>query len=72
MDDKITTPEACQLYDFAKPNENTKKRVLKADPNGGRCLITNKDDPMNFCHCIPRKMMKETDIVRVYRIHYLF
>jgi hypothetical protein len=61
------------LYSVTTLDENDKERVRNADPNGGRCLISNAISPINYCHCIPRHIMNEKETVRVYKIHrYLF
>lgn len=71
MADRITTPsELARLdYDMSSLSQRDRDRVLEADPNGGRCLVTNSELALNFCHCIPRSTMKQEEIVRVYRIH---
>ena len=53
-------------YDTTPLTKQDKKRVLNADPNGGRCLITNAISPKSYCYCIPRHFMRKKDIVRVY------
>ena len=46
-------------YDTTPLTKQDKKRVLNADPNGGRCLITNAISPKSYCYCIPRHFMKK-------------
>ena len=57
---------AAGQYDTTPLTKQDKKRVLNADPNGGRCLITNAISPKSYCYCIPRHFMRKKDIVRVY------
>ena len=38
---------------MAPLSKRDKQRVTNADPNGGRCLVTNAFAPLTFCHCIP-------------------
>lgn len=68
--EESTTPSDRPLYDTASV---ARKWVFKVDPNEGRCLVTNVSQSVECCHCIPKKIMKDESIVRVYRIHrYLF
>lgn len=63
-DGGATTPSARLDYDQSPLSILDKERVLKADRNGGRCLITNALTPLNYCHCISRRTMKEENVVR--------
>jgi hypothetical protein len=65
-----STPSARPLYSTTF-SDLDKERVLKADPNEGLCLLTNYDFSTDFCHCIPKNVMNDDEMVRVYRI-YLF
>ena len=65
-----STPTDQQDYDYSSLSISDKDRVRNADPNEGHCLLTNALNPLNFCHCIPRKNLQEKDIVRAFRIHY--
>jgi hypothetical protein len=66
-DNEITTPVSRPSYESATLGD-LKQRVKNADPNNGRCLVTNFSDSwsVNFCHCIARKFMKNNDLVSVY------
>jgi hypothetical protein len=43
-------------------SDGTKKRVLRVDPNNGRCLIENCNPAraVEFAHCYPRSLTKES------------
>ena len=72
MTSEVTTLPSHQNYNIAI-SKSTKKRVWDVDPNGGCCLVENTTRSVEYCHCIPRRIMKERNIVCVYRIHpYLF
>jgi hypothetical protein len=48
-----------QIADFVRKN------VEKADPNKGRCLITNDPSTTQLCHCISGG---DNKLVRLYRV----
>ena len=62
------TPLGRPLYSLQLSKED-KNRVRDADPNGGRCLITNSRYSINYCHCIPKTIMNDENIVSGYRIY---
>lgn len=63
-----TTPTRRQNY-LASFGETEKRRVRDADPNAGRCLISNRESTtgIQFIHCIPRHAMNNDDMVCVYK-----
>lgn len=71
MASEVTTPESHQNYDMEIP-EMAKESVRDADPNGGRCLVTNTMTPLaiHYCRCIPRRFMNDEKIVcfKFYKI----
>lgn len=75
IDGISVTPPGRPLYHSSQLSVQDKERVRGADPNGGRCLITNSIC-INYCHCVPKHMMSKRAIVSVYSVyriyHYLF
>lgn len=63
---EFSTLESLQKYDM-EITETVMNRVRDADPNEGRCLVTNATIPIDYCRCIS---MKEEKIVCVYKIHH--
>ena len=60
---------------YLKFTDRDKQKVNKADPNGGRCLITNtKYSTMGYCQCIPKTTTFDNEeIVCTYRTYnYLY
>lgn len=56
-----------QVADFVRDN------VMAADPNEGRCLITNNPSPTQLCHCVSRVAMNDDHMVRLLKSRrYLF
>ena len=50
---------------IAKSVTSSQKDLARdADPNNGRCLVTNRPDPVQSCHLVARATNHET--VRVY------
>lgn len=49
-------------------SKHAKNRVMKADPNHGRCLVTNcaPDLAVEFAHCVPRSLAANIDLVCAY------
>ena len=65
---EVTTPETKPIYEVAIPR-TVKVRVQKADPNEGslgRCMLANTQYAMQFCHCIQRHIMQDSEEVHVY------
>lgn len=58
---EVTTPEFYQ--DDMGITEIVKENVRFTDPNGGPCLVTNTDLAVDYCHCVPRKIMNDERIV---------
>jgi hypothetical protein len=52
-----------------------KDLVRRADPNDGRCLVTNRPDPVQSCHLVAQATDHETvrvyvsQIMRLYSLH---
>jgi hypothetical protein len=67
-DDRVTTPPSCAEYNHRDSvlTEDDKRRVIEADPNGGRCLVTNYTFTLQYCHCIARKKYHDEKLVSVY------
>lgn len=61
-----TTPDSRTAYSV-QVEKRAKTRVLSVDPHGGRCLIENcaATRSVDFCHCFPRYLAQENDLVRV-------
>ena len=59
------TPEANPAYEVGI-SRMAKIRALRADPNEGRCLVTNTQFSIQLCHCIGRSWMQDSNIVSVY------
>jgi hypothetical protein len=67
-----TTPTSRQNYGISLP-DYARRNVMAADPNEGRCLVTNRPLPTQLCHCIWRKAMDDDNLVRLHRsCPYLF
>lgn len=62
MGSEFTTPEHRPNYDM-RISSDTKKRVQRSSPSGVRCLITNGRHSVEYCHCIPRRILKENEVV---------
>lgn len=60
-----STPETRTTYEIGFKE---RIRVNVADPNDGRCLVTNalNTAPVQYCHCIPRRVMNDENLVCVY------
>lgn len=58
MVSEFTTPESHQSSDL-EITEMTKESVRDADPNGGRCLVTNTTLAVQYYHYIPKSMIGE-------------
>jgi len=54
---EVTTPETNPTYDVGI-SEHAKARV---DPNDGRCMVTNTEYALEFCHCIERRRMQNLE-----------
>jgi len=51
-------------YKTSSLTKEEKNNVLNADPNGGRCLVTNTKSSLEYCHCIPKRVsMRENETV---------
>ena len=59
-----TTPKNHPNYS-QKVSHDIKQRVRLATSslNGSRCLITNGGHSVEYCHCVPRRALKEEDVV---------
>jgi len=62
MPSVFSTPETNPNYDIQTTN-SVKENVRLVSPNGGLCLLTNARYPVRHCHCLPRKFMKDGEIV---------
>jgi hypothetical protein len=74
FDDRATTPITRPDYENSDStlDQWAKERVVKASPNGYRCLVTNTELSLNFCHCIARFTLKRAETVRIYRIYHYY
>ena len=68
-----TTP---RFRKIAKSVTSSQKDLARdADPNNGRCLVTNRPDPVQSCHLVARATNHETvrifvsQIMRLYLLH---
>ena len=61
-----SSPYSIQIADFVRDN------VVAADPNKGRCLVTNGSNPIQLCHCISRMGINDDHMVRHRSPQYLF
>jgi hypothetical protein len=66
MTEVETTPTSRQNYVVSMP-DFVRDNTLAADPNEGRCLVTNNHNPTQLCHCVWRKAMDDDSLVRLYR-----
>ena len=64
--DPRSTPSGRSNY-LVSFSEKDKQRVNNADPNGGLCLVTNGQFPIEYCHCIPRAIINNPEIVCAYK-----
>ncbi|KAG6370797.1 hypothetical protein JVT61DRAFT_11004 [Boletus reticuloceps] len=54
-----TTPR-CKRTKTSTVRTEKRERAPNADPNNGRCLITNRPKPVELCHFVPRATDHET------------
>jgi hypothetical protein len=62
MGSEFTTPPSRPNYEM-RIAESVKDKVRLAGPIGDSCLITKGSHSVDFCHCIPRRILKEPEIV---------
>ena len=68
-----TTPRSRKITKTVTSSQ--KDLARDADPNNGRCLVTNRPDPVQSCHLVARTTNHETvrvfvsQIMRLYLIH---
>ena len=60
---EVGIPSTRPCYETSSLAKEGKERILEADPNGGRCLVTNAKNALNYCHCIAKIHMKNKDLV---------
>jgi hypothetical protein len=64
---EFTTPETRANYD-TQISSSVRENVRDAS-DGGRCLVTNTKVSSVFCHCMPRRYMKDKELVCLSSIY---
>ena len=64
-----TTPSGRLNYGLSGLSQPDKERVRQADPSGGLCPVTSTRYAIASATAGPKQVMKEGEIVCVYRIH---